>query len=172
MRLLFEIDTKDYDINGKGYIRPSARAIIIKNKKVAMVYSKKYNYYKFPGGGIEKGESNIDALLRETKEEAGFIIKDDSIKEYGWVRRITKSNEKNIDYFLQENFYYICDIKKDVVNQELDEYENDEGFTLEWVLPKHAINTNRNFDHGNINQTMLEREALVLLCLIDEGYFD
>lgn len=33
MRLLFEIDLKNYDKNGKAFKRPSARAIIIKDKK-------------------------------------------------------------------------------------------------------------------------------------------
>lgn len=56
MKLLFEIDTKDYDIHGKKCIRPSVRSIIIKENKVAMVYSKKNDYYKFPGGGIETDE--------------------------------------------------------------------------------------------------------------------
>ena len=73
MRLLFEIDLKNYDENGKAFRRPSARAIIIKDNKIYMVHSLVYDYYKFPGGGIESNESNIDALIRETKEEAGLI---------------------------------------------------------------------------------------------------
>ena len=40
MRLLFEIDTKDYNPNGKMFIRPSSRAIIIKNNKILMDHSK------------------------------------------------------------------------------------------------------------------------------------
>ena len=52
MRLLFEIDTKDYSPTGKAYIRPSARAIIVRDGKIAMVHSRVYDYYKFPGGGI------------------------------------------------------------------------------------------------------------------------
>ena len=50
MRLLFEIDLKNYDKNGKAFIRPSARAIIIKDNKIYMVHSLLYDYYKFPGG--------------------------------------------------------------------------------------------------------------------------
>ena len=42
MRLLFEIDYKNYKENGTVGKRPSARAIIIKDNKIAMVYSKKY----------------------------------------------------------------------------------------------------------------------------------
>ena len=87
MRLLFTIDTKDYDINGTKFIRPSSRAIIIKDNLVAMVHSIKYDYYKFPGGGIEANESKIEALIRETKEESGLMIIPSSIKEYGYVHR-------------------------------------------------------------------------------------
>ena len=81
MKLLFEIDLKNYDKNGKAFKRPSARAIIMKDNKIYMVHSLVYDYYKFPGGGIEKDESNIDALIRETAEEAGLIVIKDSIKE-------------------------------------------------------------------------------------------
>lgn len=68
MRFLFEIDTKDYDPNGTVFVRDSVRSIIVKNGKVAMVHSIKYDYYKFPGGGIEDGESKETALIRETRE--------------------------------------------------------------------------------------------------------
>ncbi|MDE5598256.1 MAG: NUDIX domain-containing protein, partial [Lachnospiraceae bacterium] len=68
MRMLFEIDKKDYVRNGSVFSRPSARGIIIKAGKIAMVHSKKYNYYKFPGGGIEADESKEDALIREVLE--------------------------------------------------------------------------------------------------------
>ena len=74
MRLLFEMDTKDYDRNGTAFIRHSARCINIKNGLVAMVHSIKYDYYKFPGGGIEKGESAECAMIRETREEAGLTV--------------------------------------------------------------------------------------------------
>ena len=44
MRILFEMDKKDYIPNGSVFSRPSARAVIIKDGKIAMVYSRKYNY--------------------------------------------------------------------------------------------------------------------------------
>ena len=58
-----------------------------------MVHSLVYDYYKFPGGGLEFDESNIDALIRETREEAGLIIIKDSIKEYGYVHRVQKAKD-------------------------------------------------------------------------------
>ena len=63
MRLLFELDYNNYKENGTIRKRPFARAIIIKDNRLAMVYSKKYDYYKFPGGGIEESESNLEALI-------------------------------------------------------------------------------------------------------------
>ena len=36
MRLLFEIDTKDYDPNGKAFVRPSVRGIIIRDGTSSM----------------------------------------------------------------------------------------------------------------------------------------
>lgn len=172
MRLLFEIDLKNYDKNGKAFIRPSARAIIIKDNKTYMVHSLVYDYYKFPGGGIEKNESNIDALIRETAEETGLIVVKDSIKEYGYVHRIQKSDHDDCSMFIQDNYYYICDVEDKKINQKLDDYEDFEKFTLELVDPMIAININRNSDHGPKDQNMLEREAKVLELLINEGYFN
>ncbi len=172
MRLLFEIDLKNYDKNGKAFKRPSARAIIIKDKKIYMVHSLVYDYYKFPGGGIEKDESNIDALIRETAEEAGLVVIKDSIKEYGYVHRIQKAKDEGYSMFIQDNFYYLCDVENKVINQNLDDYEDFEKFTLELVDPRIAINANRNSDHGPKNKEMIEREAKVLEILINEGYFN
>lgn len=70
MRLLFEMDKQDYENCTHSFVRNSARSIIISNKKIAMIHSEKYDYYKFPGGGIESGEDPITAMMRETREEA------------------------------------------------------------------------------------------------------
>ena len=172
MKLLFEIDKKNYDNDGKAFIRPSARAIIIKDNKIYMVHSLVYDYYKFPGGGIEKDESTIDTLIRETKEEAGLIVIKDSIKEYGYVHRVQKADEPSYSKFVQDNYYYICDVENKILEQQLDDYENFEKFTLELVDPKIVININRNKEHGPKDLDMIEREAKVLELLIKDGYFN
>lgn len=171
MRLLFEIDTKDYDENGKAFVRPSARSIIIKDGKVAMVHSIKYDYYKFPGGGIEEEEDKVEALIRETLEEAGLIVIRNSIKEYGYVHRVQKSDHLDAEFFVQDNYYYLCAVEDKLEKQRLDGYEQEELFTLEFVMPEEAICINRNENHGLKDQLMIEREARVLECLIEEGYF-
>lgn len=167
MRLLFEIDTKDYDPNGKAFVRPSVRGIIIRDGKVAMVHSLKYDYYKFPGGGIEDDEELEEALLREVSEESGLKVILPSVRKYGLVHRVQKGQKEAM--FIQDNYYFLCDVEEKIGSQQLDDYEAEERFTLEYVDPTHAIHTNREVDHGPKDQIMLEREARVLEMLIQEG---
>ena len=167
MRHILTMDCKDYDPNGTRKFRPSVRAIIIRDGKVLMVHSLKYNYYKFPGGGIEPGETMEEALCREVAEESGFAVIPGSIREYGLVRRISRGKEADI--FDQENFYYLCAVSE-AIGQRLDEYEADEGFTPEFVDPDWAIQTNRFHDHKGKWGVVQERECLVLEKLKEEGY--
>lgn len=169
MRLLFELDKKDYAECERTFVRNSSRSIIVNNDLVAMVHSLKYDYYKFPGGGIEKGETAVEALIRETLEESGLVIIPESIKEYGYVHRVQRSETDRTERFVQDNYYYLCAVKDKVVQQKLDDYESDESFTLEYVKPETAIYTNRFKNHGPKDQVMLEREARVLEMLIEEN---
>ena len=169
MRLLFKMDARDYAPDAKRFVRPSVRGIILKGEKIAMVHSLKYNYYKFPGGGIEEGESYSAALCREVREEAGLQVKKDSIREYGLVPRLEKGRRGEV--FVQDNFYYFCEAETRPVSQDLDAYEAEEQFTLSYVDPRLAIRVNRLSPHGPKNQTRLEREARVLALRLEEGYF-
>ena len=74
--------------------------------------------------------------------------------------------------FIQDNYYYLCDVEENRINQKLDDYEDFEKFTLELIEPEVAINANRYKDHGPKDQNMLEREAKVLELLIKEGYLN
>lgn len=168
MRSLFEIDTKDYDINGTTVSRPSARGIIIKDGKFAMIHSIKYDYYKFPGGGIEQNEQRESALIREVLEETGLDVIPQTIKEYGMVHRIQKGDYE--DVFIQDNYYYLCDVEDNVHEQKLDDYEKEEKFTLEYVSPKQVIDANKACASKEADQIMLERECKVIGILAQEGY--
>ena len=172
MRLLFEMDKKDYAGCTHTYVRNSARSIIIVGGKIAMVHSLKYDYYKFPGGGIEQGESPVDAMIRETREEAGLVVKLETVREYGYVHRIQRSNSDETECFVQDNFYYLCDAEKEIAAQKLDGYEREEAYTLEVVPPEIAIEKNRSVGKTPYAQEMFEREARVLELLIAEGHLD
>lgn len=56
-------------------------AIIIKDNKVLLMRRVKegQEYFVFPGGGINEGESAEDAVIREIKEELSLDIKIDKL---------------------------------------------------------------------------------------------
>ena len=169
MRLLFEMDKKDYGSCSQTFTRNSARSIIIKGGKIAMVHSLKYDYYKFPGGGIRNGEDPIEAMIRETREEAGLTVIPDTVREYGMVHRIQKSDTDDTECFIQDNYYFLCETEENPVPQNLDDYEAQESFRLECVDPATAIRKNRNVKESPYNRMMFEREARVLELLQAEG---
>lgn len=169
MKTLFQLDSKIYDEKIEVVYRPSSRGIVIKNGKVAMIHSRMYDYYKFPGGGIEEGESPIEAMIREVKEESGLTVIPDTIREFGNVHR--RSSTKAGGLFIQDNYYYVCSCEEEIGSTNLDDYEDSEGFTLEFVDPVDAIAKNKAADYTKM-PLMLEREVRVLLLLLDEGYFN
>ena len=61
-------------------MRNRGSSVIIKNNKVVLIKRVRagQEYYVFPGGGIERGESPEQAAVRETFEELGVHI---SIKD-------------------------------------------------------------------------------------------
>ena len=171
MRELFVLDKKNYNPNGTVGTRPSVRGIIVRDGKIAMMHSKKYDYYKLPGGGMEKGEEYKDTLVREVREESGLIVKLDTVKEFGYVRRIEKGRIEDI--FIQDNFYFICEAEDEAGSQDLDDYEADEEFTLEFVTIEHVIDVNQNANHLEKEevqtfQGMLDRENRVLELVKEE----
>ena len=169
MRMLFEIDKKDYEPDAPVFVRPSVRGIIIRDGKAGLVRSLKYNYYKVPGGGMESGEEQTETLIREVREESGLIVVPSSIKEYGMVHRVQKG--KYGDTFVQDNYYYFCDTQDEPMSQRLDEYEAEAEFTLEFVDPAEAIRVNRDLPRDYWDSVMLGREARVLEMLVNEGHF-
>ena len=171
MRELFVLDKKNYNPNGSVGRRPSVRGIIIRNGKIAMMHSRKYNYYKLPGGGIEPEETLEDTLIREVREESGLIVKPETIKEFGYVRRIEKGRYEDI--FIQDNYYFLCETESTVMEQQLDDYEAEEEFTLEFVSITDAISVNESANHFEKENIvtfrgMIDRENKVLRLLLAE----
>ena len=170
MKQLFTIDLKNYGADWKRSRRDSARAIIhIGDDKFALVYATKLGYYKFPGGGIHEGEDKIAALAREVQEEVGLVLVPESVREFGVASRYQKSGLAENTVFVQDNFYYECDVEHDengnlkIISQNLDAYEDEAGFELRIVSIKEAALANRQYrDTNDFNIAMIARDARVL----------
>ena len=171
MRKLFDLDKKDYDEKGPIHCRHSVRGIIIRDGKIAMDYVQKHGCYKFPGGGSEGDETKIETLVREVREEAGLVVKPETVRPYGIVTRTQLSRIG--DRYCQDNFYYLCDAEDRIVPQELTQSESESGYRLVFVDPHEAIRTSRASDYckNRFIGVQIERETRVLEKLIEEGYF-
>ncbi len=163
MKRLFTIDLQDYNPDWPHSIRPSVRAIIVRDGKLALVHNGKFDYYMFPGGGIEEGESHTEALIREVKEESGLVVIPESIREYGSVLRLSCSSHFANTIFEQENFYYVCEVQEEVKATEFDVHEIEEQYSLVFLTPEEAVRRNRTNDHGEENGGVwIEKETWVM----------
>ncbi len=78
--------------------RIRATAVVIKDGKVLLIHRKnEKEFYVFPGGGVEEGETVEQAILRELMEETSIIVK------------INKILEHKIYDDGTENYAYLCD---------------------------------------------------------------
>ena len=169
MRLLFDVDLQDYAACTRTYRRDSARGVILRAGKVAMVHSRRDGYYKFPGGGIESGDSPAEGMIREVREEAGLVVIPDTVREYGIVHRIQRNPGNPEEIFLQDNFYYLCQAEAEILPPQMEDYEADAGFAPVFVDAREAIRVNRALAPGSRYHVMLLREARVLEMLLEEG---
>lgn len=144
MELLKEI-VRNQDINfaGKTIYREAVRGIIINGKKLLLIYSSKDGDYKFPGGGVELGETYQETLIREVKEESGATVTE-ILKDFGKVLEYDKPSEVEYEVFRMTSYYYICGIDTLLGEQSLDKYEKDLGFKPIWVDIDDAIANNKS----------------------------
>ena len=63
MKVLLFNDRNDYDPTLPRHVRYSANSIITDGEKIAMIYVAKHNFYAFPGGGVDDGETIIDEAI-------------------------------------------------------------------------------------------------------------
>lgn len=83
----------------------SAGLAIIYDNKVLLAHTTSrgwYGSYGIPKGGIEKGESKLDAAIRETKEEVGIKISKNLVDptEHTFVVSTRKYGNKIVYYYI------------------------------------------------------------------------
>jgi 8-oxo-dGTP diphosphatase len=162
MKILTEIHrSKGVNIAGKTVHRTAVRAVILHGYEVLMVHSTNVGDYKFPGGGLNQGESHEQALARELQEECGTsLLNVDG--ELGAVIEYDFAEEAEYDVFKMTSHYYFCRAEDGFGAQKLDDYERDLGFKPAWVEIEFAISTNRSLLGLPNPPEWLRREIFVL----------
>ena len=162
MKTLTEIHrTEGLDVSGKTIHRTAVRAVILRGLKLFLVYSANVGDYKFPGGGVDAGETHEHALARELQEECGATLL--SVDEgLGAIIEYDVAKEPEYDLFKMSSYYYFCQIGDDFGAQNLDDYEHDLGFQPVWIDIKDAIEKNRLLLDAKNPPQWLKREIFAL----------
>ena len=151
----------DLNLNGTFFYREAVRAIVFRKDHLLMVHSRVDGDYKFPGGGLNPGETHVQALKREMAEEAGARL----LEVRGEAGRVTEYDRRvdgRYDLFKMLSVYYICRIDTRLGSTHLDPYEDELGFVPVWISVQDALMANRSVLQAGQPPRWTQREILVL----------
>lgn len=138
------IHPPDLPVNSTSvFNRTAVRAVILREDRLLMIFSRNMGDYKFPGGGVEAGEGLQDALRREVLEESGYYLAGDSQK-IAHITEFRKAREDEFELYRLDSLYFRCRAADTApVDLQLDDYEERLGFEARWVSPEEALRINR-----------------------------
>lgn len=123
--------------------RQAVRAIVLHGDELLLLYTRRYDDFSFPGGGLDFGESPTDGLMREVQEETGalnFHIK--TYLGYGDERR--PAGVSGHDVLLMRSHFYLCSAARNLGTATPETYEVSNGMSPEWIKIQDAITHNES----------------------------
>ncbi|PIP86895.1 DNA mismatch repair protein MutT [Candidatus Campbellbacteria bacterium CG22_combo_CG10-13_8_21_14_all_36_13] len=105
--------------------RKRAIGIVVHNEKVLLMYRyvKGKEYYVFPGGGVEEGETEDQAVEREVLEETSIVVRAERL-----LYRITDEYSEHLFYLCK----YLSGEPKLGDGEEKDEMTADNVYKPDW----------------------------------------
>ena len=82
--------------------RETSDSFLIYNGKVLAL--KRKNYYQYPGGGVDPGETPLQAVKREIREETGCVVADLKLMstiDSEWWPEWTEGRPKRVERYKQ-----------------------------------------------------------------------
>jgi len=171
MRLLKKCIHQDLETlkSPRLYKRTAARAIVLKDEEILLIYTKRYNDYSIPGGGVDEGEDIKTGLLRELSEETG-ANRVKVLSEYGCYEEYRPTYYEGYDFMHMMSYFYLCDADKELGDASPESYEVANGSVPVWINIRKAIAYNQNVMKNNENSMGLsiQRETFVLETILKE----
>ena len=166
MKKILVMDARNYDPALPEIRRTAIRGIIFHEGKLLLIQSS-LGETKFPGGGQEPGESDLETLAREVAEETGCCVLQESVREFGEVEEIRLSTHEPMIWH-QTSRYYFCGIQPDVQDEcRYTENEQKYGFRQGWYTINEAIRLCREALQKEDAHAWNQRELQVLQLLKD-----
>ena len=134
------IDLKNYDREETVFHRDAARAVICRGNAFLLIHSR-HGDYKFPGGGVNPGENLVEAMIREVREETGYLVLPGTIRPLGKVCERRKGMDA--DVMEMDSHYFACEVEIRAGERQLDTYEAEYGYEVVWMPLAEAIERNR-----------------------------
>lgn len=141
MKLLFTLDDMNYADSFPVIKKHVVRAVIMRDGLIASQRSG-IGEYKLPGGGMEAGETMLDALVREVREETGLLVKTDTVKEIGEIIEKREDIFEKGKLYEAHSCYFECDCSDETVELAMTASEIEAGFSFQWVKPDVFISEN------------------------------
>ena len=137
--------------------RRTSRAILINEEnKYAVMYARKFNLHSLPGGGIDNGENEISALIREVFEETGCVC--DNIEPLG----IVSENRFHAD-FTSLSYYFVVHTKTKQTVLHLTDSEIENGTILKWCSFDELYSLIKDIVHETNQRKFLQARDLLAL---------
>lgn len=164
--VLMVVDEKNYTDDMPVIEKYATRGIICRDGKYAMQLSGD-GEYKIPGGGMDEGESRLDALCREVAEETGLVVDRSSVRYCGEILEIRRDIYEEDKKYIKHSFVYLCGICEERVETNMTESEIRRGFHPVWEKLDTIISENRK----NLRDWRL-RDTRLLELLLKKGLIE
>jgi 8-oxo-dGTP pyrophosphatase MutT (NUDIX family) len=148
--------------------RKAARAIILRNENILMLYTERYHDYTLPGGGVDESENIEQGLVRELEEETG-ATGIHNIKPFGIYEEFRPWYKPEFDVMHMESYCFSCEIDQELGQTRFEEHEVKNGMKPIWMNIHKAIEHNEETMKNSAKKGMsIERETFLLKLIVKE----
>jgi mutator protein MutT len=147
-------------------INTKVRAIIINDQNKILV-ANYGNVLLLPGGKVDAGETYLNAIIRELREELGYEYKEEDLNYFKTITYYQKNYPKRDGTFqnrLVQTHYFITKYKEVLKDeQQLTENEKNSNFHLELISLEELENIIINNENTNPRNIYFQKELLTII---------